>query len=247
MRTPGAAGAATSTGVDVAAIIRDHDVRLVYQPIVDLGSDAVVAVEALARFPSHGSPLTVFRAAEEANRAADLEALVLTRALNERLRVPTGLLLTLNVTPEHLLAGPVRDVLAAEGLRGLVFELTEQAMPPDTTAFGPALDGLRDRGALIALDDTGAGYQGLQQMAALRPDWVKIDRAIVTDAADDEVRQASLAMFTRVARRVGATAVAEGVESARDVAVLEEAGVTLAQGYYLGAPTPHPHVRQQQV
>ena len=230
--------------VDVPAILRDRDVRLAYQPIVQLSTDDVVAVEALARFPYSGSPRKVFDAAQELGLTAELEAVILRRALYERLRVPTGLLLTVNVTPANLLDGPVSELLIDADVRSIVLELTEHTVPPEPGTLGPVLDGLRDRGALIALDDTGAGYQGLQQVAALRPDWVKVDRAVVTDASGDEVRRASLQMFSRVARRVGAVTVAEGVESAADLEVLNEVGIELAQGFYLGTPTAHPRLRQ---
>jgi EAL domain-containing protein (putative c-di-GMP-specific phosphodiesterase class I) len=231
--------------VDVAAILRDRDVRLVYQPIIDIVSDTVVAVEALARFPTHGTPLRVFAAAEVSGLSADLEALVLHRAIYERLRVPSGLLLTLNVTPHHLLDGPVAEALDGSELDGLVIELTERSVPPDPELLVPVIDRLRANGALVALDDTGAGYQGIQQVASLRPDWVKIDRSVVTGAADDEVQRASLQMFVRVAKRVGALTVAEGVESAADVDVLLANDIGLAQGFFLGQPTPHPKLRQR--
>jgi EAL domain-containing protein (putative c-di-GMP-specific phosphodiesterase class I) len=238
-------GGLADVGVDVAAVLRDRDVRLVYQPIVDIRTDAVIAVEALARFPTHGTPLKVFAAAEASGLANELEALILRRAIYERLRVPPGLLLTLNVTPHHLLDGPVVTVLGAAELEGIVIELTERSVPPEPELLTPVIDQLRAEGALVALDDTGAGYQGIQQVAALRPDWVKIDRAIVTGASTDEVQQASLQMFVRVAKRVGAATVAEGVESVADMEMLREMGIHLAQGFYLGHPTPHPKLRQR--
>ena len=241
------AGGLADVGVDVAGILRDRDVRLAYQPIVDVMTDVVVAVEALARFPTHGTPLKVFAAAEACGLSADLEALVLRRAIYERLRVPPGLLLTLNVTPHHLLDGPVMTVLAASELEGLVIELTERTVPPEPDRLVPVIDRLRADGALVALDDTGAGYQGIQQVASLRPDWVKIDRAIVTGASTDEVQRASLQMFARVAKRVGAVTVAEGVESAADIELLQEMGIGLAQGFYLGQPTPHPKASPAQL
>jgi EAL domain-containing protein (putative c-di-GMP-specific phosphodiesterase class I) len=231
--------------VDVARIIGDGEVRLVYQPIIDVTSDNVVAVEALARFPGHGTPLRVFAAADAEGLCAQLEAIVLKRAIYERLRVPAGLMLSVNVTPHHLLGGPVFDALNGSDIEGIVIELTERSVPPDPDLLRPVIDRLRLKGALIALDDTGAGYQGIQQVGALRPDWVKIDRSIVTGAARDEVQLASLQMFARVAKRVGATTVAEGVETADDLEMLKLTGIGLAQGYFLGQPTPHPKLRER--
>jgi EAL domain-containing protein (putative c-di-GMP-specific phosphodiesterase class I) len=225
--------------VDVRRILKDEAVSLAYQPIIDVASGAVVAVEALARFHNQVSPLTVLRAAESLGLGAEVEALTLRKALAEKYRVPEGVLLTINVAPARLLADPVKSLVMNGDLSNVVLELTEHALPPAPEALRPVIDKLREKGALVALDDTGAGYQGIQQVAELRPDWVKIDRSLVTGAATDSVRRASLQMFGRVTRRVGALAVAEGVESEEDLETLRELEIPLAQGYLLGAPSGH--------
>lgn len=225
--------------VDVHRILKEETVSLAYQPIVDVATSAVVAVEALARFPDHASPLSVLRAAEPLGLGAEIEALVIRKALAERYRVPDGVLLTINVAPARLLLDPVHSLVAGVDLHGVVLELTEHALPPAPEDLLPLLAMLRSQGALVALDDAGAGYQGIQQVAELRPDWVKIDRSLVTGAATDSVRRASLQMFGRVTRRVGALAVAEGVETEEDLATLRELEIPLAQGYLLGAPSGH--------
>ena len=224
---------------DVRRILRDEAVTLAYQPIIEVDGGSVVAVEALARFVDYSSPLIVFRAAEPVGLGAEVEALVLRRALGERYRVPDGVLLTVNVAPARLLVDPVRSLVVGVDLTGVVLELTEHALPPAPEELLPLIKQLRDQGALVALDDAGAGYQGIQQVAELRPDWVKIDRSLVTGAATDSVRRASLQMFGRVSRRVGALAVAEGVETEEDLATLRELGIPLAQGYLLGVPSGH--------
>lgn len=225
--------------VDVRQILKDEAVSLAYQPIVDVATCSVVAVEALARFHEQASPLEVLRAAEPMGLGADVEALVLRKAFAERYRVPEGVLLSVNVAPARLLVDPVRTLVANADLHGVVLELTEHALPPAPEQLIPQITLLREQGAMIALDDTGSGYQGIQQVAELRPDWVKIDRSLVTGAATDSVRRASLQMFGRVTRRVGALAVAEGVETEEDLETLRELEIPLAQGYLLGAPSGH--------
>jgi EAL domain-containing protein (putative c-di-GMP-specific phosphodiesterase class I) len=225
--------------IDVHRILRDEAVSLAYQPIVDIVTNAVVAVEALARFRDQQSPMAVLRAAEPLGLGAAVEALIVRKALAERYRVPEGVLLTVNVAPARLLVDPVRSLILGVDLKGVVLELTEHALPPAPEHLMPQITLLREQGALIALDDTGAGYQGIQQVAELRPDWVKIDRSLVTGAATDSVRRASLQMFGRVTRRAGALAVAEGVESEEDLATLRELEIPLAQGYLLGPPSGH--------
>jgi EAL domain-containing protein (putative c-di-GMP-specific phosphodiesterase class I) len=224
---------------DVHRILREEAVSLAYQPIVDVKTSSVVAVEALARFGDQGSPMSVLRAAEPLGLGAQVEALVVRKALADRYRVPDGVLLTVNVAPARLLVDPVRALLMDVDLKGIVLELTEHALPPAPEQLLPVLTKLREQGALVALDDAGAGYQGIQQVAELRPDWVKIDRSLVTGAATDSVRRASLQMFGRVTRRVGALAVAEGVESEEDLETLRELEIPLAQGFLLGVPSGH--------
>src|SRR4051812_42728262 len=221
---------------DVHRILQTRAVSLAFQPIVDLATGAVEAVEALARFEGYSSPMTVFRAAEPLGLGAQVEGLVLRKALDERFRVPHGMLLTVNVSPARLLIDPIRSLLADVDLSGIVLELTEHTLPPPPEQLVPAIQRLRDQGALVALDDAGAGYQNLNQVAELRPDWVKIDRTVVMGAANDAVQRASLQMFARVSRRINAKAVAEGVECDADLATLREVGIPLGQGYLLGEP-----------
>jgi EAL domain-containing protein (putative c-di-GMP-specific phosphodiesterase class I) len=229
----------TADDLDVRRILRDEAVSLAFQPIIDVASGTVVAVEALARFHDAASPLAVLRAADDLGLGAEVEALTVRKALTEKFRVPDGVLLSINVAPARLLADPVKSLIMNADLTGVVLELTEHALPPAPEAMRPVIEKLREKGALVALDDTGAGYQGIQQVAELRPDWVKIDRSLVTGAATDSVRRASLQMFGRVSRRVGALAVAEGVESEEDLETLRELEIPLAQGYLLGAPSGH--------
>jgi hypothetical protein len=94
------------------------------------------------------------------------------------------------------------------------------------------------RGALIALDDAGSGYSGLQQLAALRPQVVKLDRALVSDADTDPVRVALAEMLGEFAGRIDAWLLAEGIETAAELAAFAQLGVPLAQGWLLGRPSP---------
>ena len=88
----------------------------------------------------------------------------------------------------------------------------------DLAALRRQCDELRDRGALIALDDAGSGYSGLQQLAALRPQVVKLDRALVSDADTDPVRVALAEMLGEFAGRIDAWLLAEGIETQAELA-----------------------------
>lgn len=225
----------------VTSVLRDPtQLRLVFQPIVSLQHAAVVGYEALSRFPDTDvTPDQWFAAADRHGLGAELEALVLLRCLELRLEVPRGCFLTVNVSP-HLLGHPalLGPLLAAGDLTSLVIEFTEH----QEIAYLQPLVTLRDRlagsGALVALDDAGSGYSGLQQMTRLRPHLVKLDRTLVADADRDEIKLALAELLGEFAGRMDAWLLAEGVETWGELEAFVRLRVPLAQGYLLGRPGP---------
>ena len=181
------------------------DLTLVFQPIVDLAGATGAGYEALARFPGSAGPDVWFAAAEDAGIGAELEALALHKALATVDALPENTFLTVNVSP-HLLGAPaIQAALRTRAdLRRVVVELTEHTPVDDLETLRAQCDELRRRGALIALDDAGSGYSGLQQLAALRPQVVKLDRALVSDADADPVRVALAEMLGEFAGRIDA-------------------------------------------
>src|SRR3954468_23034434 len=168
-----------------------EDLTLVFQPIVDLAAATVAGYEPLARFPGVAGPDAWFAAAAEAGIAAELEALAIHKALAAVPSLPPNTFLTVNVSPHLLGSAPVQHALATRpDLHRVVVELTEHTPVHDLAALRRQTDELRRRGALIALDDAGSGYSGLQQLAALRPQIVKLDRALGSDRDTDPVRVA---------------------------------------------------------
>ncbi|MEW1808164.1 EAL domain-containing protein [Pseudarthrobacter sp. NPDC080039] len=225
--------------LDVAC--RGEGLSTFYQPIADIRQGTVAGYEALARFPgfSEGSPEVWFKKARALGRSADLEAAALRTALNARPSLPRNCFLSLNVSPDLLSSGRVRDVWDGEkDLGGLVIELTEQAPIDCYEALGPDLDRLRGAGAFIAVDDAGAGYAGLRHLLLLRPSIIKIDQELVRDVDRDEARRALIGMLGSFADRIDAWVLAEGVERGEELDALVSLGVPLAQGYHLGRPAP---------
>jgi EAL domain-containing protein (putative c-di-GMP-specific phosphodiesterase class I) len=215
------------------------DLTLVFQPIVDLAAATVAGYEALARFPGSAGPDVWFTAAAEAGIAAELEALAVHKALAAVPALPSGTFLTVNVSPHLLGSAPLQDALATRpDLHRIVVELTEHTPVHDLAALRRQTDELRSRGALIALDDAGSGYSGLQQMADLRPQIVKLDRALVSGADSDPVRMALAEMVGEFAGKIDAWLLAEGIETAAELAAFCRLGVPLAQGWLLGRPAP---------
>lgn len=214
----------------------DGAITPVFQPIVRLATGEVAGYEALARFAkSSRAPDAWFAQAHRCGLGPMLEAQALRAALHRPGR-PKGTLLSLNVSPSALSAPDVLDVLA-EDLRSIVIEITEHEPVSDQPAFASALSTVRERGALIAVDDAGAGYAGLQHLLRLHPDIIKLDRALIDGIAGDDVKAALIESFASFARRTGAELCAEGIESLDDLGTVRDLGVTYAQGFALARPS----------
>lgn len=231
-------GTRTAGLPDCRPLLADpDDLTLVFQPIVDLAAATVAGYEALSRFPGSAGPDVWFAAAADAGLAAELEALAIHKALAVVPRLPADTFLTVNVSPHLLGTAPVQDALATRpDLHRVVVELTEHTPVDDLAVLRRQTDRLRERGALIALDDAGSGYSGLQQMAAVRPQMVKLDRTLVADADADPVRMALAEMVGEFAGKIDAWLLAEGIETAAELAAFARLGVPLAQGWLLGRP-----------
>ena len=215
--------------------------RMDFQPIVDTDRGTVVGYESLARFsgPPDAGPDCWFALARAAGVGAELEAHALGTALEARSALPANCFLSVNVGPEALLSAPVAAVFAAAGdLRGVVVEITEQTAVDNYCALSDAIAPVRAAGALLAVDDAGAGFASLKHITVLRPDFVKVDRDLIAGIDADETKAAvveALGMFTS---RLDSWLVAEGVETIAELDRLLSLRVPLAQGYGLGRPQP---------
>lgn len=219
-----------------------HGVEVHFQPVIDLDQRIVVGYEALARFthPEAGgvSPDVWFARARARGIQAELEAIVLTLALERRPFLPRNCFLAVNVEPESLRSSIVRDVFNSQAdLTGIVLEITEHSAW-EWVDLEPSINAARAKGALIAVDDAGAGYSGLQQILELRPSILKLDRAIVQGVATDEAKVALVEMIGLFASRVDAWVVAEGIETLADAKRLSDMRVPLAQGFLFSRPSP---------
>jgi EAL domain-containing protein (putative c-di-GMP-specific phosphodiesterase class I) len=215
------------------------DLTLVFQPIVDLARAIVAGYQAMARFPGTAGPDVWFDAAEDAGIRSELEALALHKALAVVDALPPQTFLTVRISPHVLGSASVQEALASlPDLTHVVVELTEHIPVSDLAALREQCAELRRRGALIALDDAASGYSGLKQLAALRPQVVTLDGALVADADADPVSAALAETLSEFAGRIDARMLAVGLETAGELAACARLGVPLAQGWLLGRPAP---------
>jgi diguanylate cyclase (GGDEF)-like protein len=237
-----------ATGLEAAAtraadhlrssLLRPGALTAVVQPVIRLADGEVIGYEALARAVDptiEGAPSDWLAQAADEGWSAALEAAFLFAAASVG-EPPEGRLLFVNLLPRHLADPQVRKLRDLLPTR-LVLELTEQEAIADVDSVRADLEAWTGHGARVALDDVGAGYAGLQQVVHLQPEFVKLDRSLITGIDEDKTRQAMVAALLGFAGAVGTTIIAEGVETAAELRWLRDAGVPLAQGYHLSRPS----------
>ena len=210
------------------------------QPIIDLTEGTTVGYEALARFddPDGRGPDWWFAEAHDLGLGADLELVAVRRALELMSSLPSGCYLSINLSPAALELDALTDELRRIDLSDVVLEITEHASVSDYGRLNESLGSLRERGARIAIDDVGAGFANMRHVTELRPSILKLDRSLVSEFYVTDERMALVSSFVGFARSASYTIVAEGVETAEELAALSSLGVTHGQGYLFARPAP---------
>ena len=215
------------------------DVSLVFQAIVDLNSGVAAGYEVLARFQGAlpASPDRWLAAADDVGLGARMECAIWNAAFEVRDRLPLSTFLSVNASPDFLASSECEALMGSRtSLDGIVIEVTEHEAITDYDRLSATLSRYRSRGASVAVDDAGAGYASMSHILALRPEFIKLDRAIVTDCDRDPAKAALVEMVDSFAGRTGSQLVAEGVETEGELATLTRMGVPMGQGYFLSRP-----------
>jgi EAL domain-containing protein (putative c-di-GMP-specific phosphodiesterase class I)/CheY-like chemotaxis protein len=227
----------------LAATIADQRFSVVVQPMVDLGTDPAagsptVAVEALARFPDPPlrPPDEWFADADEAGLRVPLELAAAGVALGLLPALRSDLCLAINVGPATVLSGRLPEILTGRPLDRVILEVTEHAVIGDYRSFDAVLAPWRTAGLRVAVDDAGGGYASFAHILSLSPDIIKVEASITQDIQLDKRRQAMARALVGFARELDLIVVAEGVETAGDLEVLQAMGVHWAQGFHVGRP-----------
>ncbi len=232
------------------AIIKHDAISTLFQPIVSTLEKRVVGYEALTRGPSNSplhSPLTLFATARHFGLLTELEILCRRSAIHNFCAKGFAGQLFLNVSPESLLEqqhyrGRTLAILKQYGIKPdqVVIELTEHSPIDDLGLLQGALLHYRDMGFSIALDDLGAGYSSLRLWTELQPEFVKIDRHFIDGIHRDPVKREFVGSILNMAKASRSHVIAEGIELADELKVLESMGVDWVQGYWLGRPELQP-------
>lgn len=224
----------------------ERELSVVFQPIVELSTQRVVGMEALARWHSpalgHVSPGVFISAAERIGLIVTLTRTLLRKALAEAALWPEDVRLSFNLSAYDLSSSEsVISVLAAINASQVApgridLEITETAVSQDAEAARAAVDTFKALGVGISLDDFGTGYSSLSHLHSLPLDKLKIDRSFVTDIRDNPASFKIVKSLTALCADMGLTCVVEGVETGDQLELLSSLGATFVQGYYFAKP-----------
>ena len=235
---------------DLRRALDADELRLFYQPIVDLSDETLLGYEALIRWqhPTRGLlPPGAFLDAAENNRLTSrLGAWVLRRACSDAAGWPAGLRVHVNVSARHLaeegFSELVGDALEASGLppERLELEITESTALFAAEATLQAVQEVTARGVTLALDDFGTGYSAITALHRLPIHTVKIDRSFVAGVVREPSSAALVQGLLQLGQGMGLQVIAEGIEDLDQADWLRRHGCAMAQGYAFGRPAPLP-------
>jgi EAL domain-containing protein (putative c-di-GMP-specific phosphodiesterase class I) len=144
--------------------------------------------------------------------------------------------MSLNASPATVASPAFERALADVAPGRVLVEVTEHLVAEQPDVLAGAMERLRALGVRFAVDDAGAGYSGLNQMVRLAPDVIKLDRFLITGIDRDPARQALAFAAASFAARTRTRLIAEGIETATELATLRALGVGYGQGFHLGRP-----------
>jgi len=223
----------------IRRVLDDGLLTPVFQPIVDLRSGDLVGVEALARFPDDlPGPEAWFASAESVGLRVELEVHAVRAAVAQLASVPAGAFLAVNLSPQTIGAVHGLDLLGLEHHGRLVIEITEHARVDDYSELDAVLERVRADGARLAVDDVGAGFASLRHILNLAPEFIKLDISLTRDIHVRRECVALAAALIALADELGASIVAEGIETREQLDALRRLGVRFGQGFYLARPGP---------
>jgi diguanylate cyclase (GGDEF)-like protein len=231
-----------------------NEFRLVYQPAVDLRTGRICGVEALLRWeePTRGllSPDAFLTSAEESGLIVPIGSWVLGAALEQAgtwarsFPDRAALSMSVNISGRQLIEPNVVDVVAKALAKArvqpqavcLCLEVTESVLLEDLVVMAKRLTALKALGVQLAVDDFGTGYSSLNYLQRLPVDILKIDRSFVSGLDRGEKDLAIITTLIEMGKRMHLTVVAEGVETAEQLAVLRSLDCDVAQGYFMAHP-----------
>ncbi len=221
-------------------VLSSDAISFAFQPIIDLDSQTVASVEALARFVTspHQTPDLWFSDAHKIGLGIALELAAAEKALQNISGLPAGTAMAINIGPEAILSQEMMNLLSAVDPTRVVIELTEHLEVEDYGSLVDRFAQIRGLGVRLAIDDTGSGFSSFSHIIKLSPDIMKLDRELIQDIDKDPVRMSLTAAVITFAGETSTEVIAEGIETSDELNTLRNLGVRYGQGYLLGKPAP---------
>jgi diguanylate cyclase (GGDEF)-like protein len=234
--------------VDLHRALGAGEFHIDYQPLINLASNDVVAMEALVRWthPVRGevSPVEFIPIAEETGLIVPLGEWVLRQACADARKWPAAVRLSVNLSPVQFrnrnLVSVVINALAAARLSAtrLELEITEAALMQNADSIVGTLRQLRELGARIAMDDFGTGYSSLSYLRKFPFDRIKIDKAFIAEADTNDDSAAIVRTIAALGKTLDIETTAEGIETVEQLKLVRRAGCTEGQGFLIGRARP---------
>ncbi|AXX92307.1 EAL domain-containing protein [Malaciobacter molluscorum LMG 25693] len=229
-------------------ILENKSLTSHFQPIIDIHNKKIFGYEALVRGVMPNGDLVYPDILFEKSARNDMDfkfdrlcrenALKTTAVKKVDAKVFINFIPTTIYDPKFCLASTVKWAKQLEfDPKNIVFEVVETQKVKDIQHLKTILNYYRQQGFLIALDDVGEGYSSLNMIIDLKPDIIKVDRNIITNIDQDEMKRSVYKALRNVAMENNIKILAEGVETPYELATLKNIGLDYAQGYYFAKPS----------
>ncbi|GAA4000152.1 hypothetical protein GCM10022631_08870 [Deinococcus rubellus] len=222
----------------VAAALEPGQMVIVYQPIYNVDTGQIAAVECLTRFQilPHRTPDVWFIEAGEVGLGIELELRAIELALYELRALPGTFDIAVNVSSRTIMSDRLLPALSIVNPRRIILEITEHEHIENYACLQRFLEPLRLHGVQVTIDDAGAGYANMHHIINIRPERIKLDVSLTSGIDGDAIKRALAAALIEFARQTQTSIIAEGVETASEYDTLQALGVHTMQGYYLSRP-----------
>jgi len=229
--------------LELRSALKKNDIRILYQSIVDLSTRVPIGYEALARGPQGTfleNPVDLFAFAAGSGMLIELDTLCRDLSVQNAKFLKPREILFLNTDPSVITTDRFRKLEFLDGSAitpgQVCVEITERTFVKNFPALSKYLTDMRSQGVKIAVDDVGEGYSSLNAIAELKPDFMKIDIAIVRNIDVDSIKPNLVRLIADLAKSTNSCLIAEGVETQAEIDALVSLGVKYGQGYFFMRP-----------
>ena len=236
----------TETTFDVKNIVASASLETHFQPIISVRRNQTIGVEALSRGRNADGtlipPLDLFRSAAAQNLVVELDYLCRLTSLRNFLplhKANPNLILFLNchTTSKDEDVCTLLEMVEVAGIdpRNVAMEILESRID-NTASLQKLVEGCRENGFLVAIDDIGVGYSNLDRIALTKPDILKADLSLIRNMHRDYYKREIFKSIVQLSEKIGGWVLAEGVECKDEAVTILESGGDMIQGFYLSRP-----------